>query len=537
MQFQPSRRTYAITTFLILLVCYGYFMPKWADWGANSRADLVYAFGDKGVLYIDDYHTNTGDLACFPGPFTAATDPNDKTGGTCAGHYYTDKSLGPSLLALPFYMVFKAVAALPPVEHFIESGKGIGSFADTLNPNGQAITSPDVLQANLRQGMALAFISLFASAIPSAILGMVVFLMAARFARKDSYAFILALAYGLGTMAFPYSSVLYQHQLSSFGTFVGFFLLWRVIYEKADLRWLWVVGFLFSFVVITEYPLVPMLAIIFIWAAWKMPNRMALYRLILAGIPLGLVFMAYNYIAFHSPIPVGYQYSTNWQNEHDIGFMSLTIPSLDNIYGLTFSPIRGIFLLSPFLLLAFWGFYYMWQERKDLHDVTIVFVLVVFAFFFYNSSSAMWWGGFTVGPRYLVPMLPFLCLPIIFVLNHLLEKRWGQVLTFVLVALSVFSVWVLTIGGQAWPPVDVSPVSFESMNTSPLYQYSLPLILKGDIARNYGILVGLHGFLSLIPLLLVLALVYFVVPRWLNRRDQLVNLNSQKLEKATGGTD
>src|SRR5262249_29154068 len=135
----------------------------------------------------------------------------------------------------------------------------------------------------------------------------------------------------------------------------------------------------------------------------------------------------------------------NWQNEHDIGFMSLTLPSLANIYGLTFSPIRGIFLLSPFLLLAFWGFYYMWQERKDLHDVAIVFVLVVIAFFFYNSSSAMWWGGFTVGPRYLVPMLPFLCLPIIFVLNHLLEKRWGQILTFVLVAASVFSVWVLTI--------------------------------------------------------------------------------------------
>jgi hypothetical protein len=98
MNAQPSRRTYAITLFLILMVCYGYFMPRWADWGANSRADLVYAFGDQGVLHIDDYHENTGDKACFPGPFDAATE-------TCTGHYYTDKSLGPSLLALPFYMV------------------------------------------------------------------------------------------------------------------------------------------------------------------------------------------------------------------------------------------------------------------------------------------------------------------------------------------------------------------------------------------------------------------------------------------------
>ena len=48
-----SRRAYAVILFLILVVCYGYFLPKWADWGANSRANLVYAVGDKGVLYIE----------------------------------------------------------------------------------------------------------------------------------------------------------------------------------------------------------------------------------------------------------------------------------------------------------------------------------------------------------------------------------------------------------------------------------------------------------------------------------------------------
>ncbi len=531
---KPSRRTYAITLFLILIICYGYFMPKWADWGANSRADLVYAFGDKGVLYIDDYHLNTGDKACFPGPFTPDPDPNNKLGGTCIDHYYSDKSLGPSLLALPFYMVFKAVAALPPVQRFIESGKSLGGFSDTLNPEGQAASSPEKLAENLRQGMALTFMTFFASAVPSALLGVVVFLMAARFARKDSYAFVLALGYGLATMAFPYSNALYQHQLSAFGAFVGFYLLYRVIYEAADLRWLWIVGVLFSFTVITEYPLVPMLAIIFIWAAVKMPNRMALYRVVLAAIPLGLLFAGYNYAIFHTPIPVGYEYSTNWQTEHETGFLSLTLPALDRIYGLTFSPVRGIFLMSPFLLLTFPGFYSMWQERKDRRGVTIMLGLVVFAFFFYNSSSAMWWGGFTVGPRYLVPMLPFLCLPIIFALNHILEKRWGQILTLVLYAISIFSVWTLTLGGQQWPPVDVSPTTFATMNNSPLYQYSLPLLLKGDIARNYGVLVGLRGFLSLIPLIVALAAVYFVVPRWLNHREQAVGLH---LEKATGGTD
>ncbi len=510
---RSSRRAYATTVFLILLVCYGYFMPKWADWGANSRADLVYAIGDRGVLHIDDYHENTGDKALFE------------------GHYYTDKSIGPSLLALPFYMVFKGIAALPPVDNFIQSGRGIGGFSDTLNPEGEGIRPEAVYQ-----GLALTFMTFFAMAVPSAVLGATVFLFAARFTPRDSYAMLLALAFGLATMAFPYSNVLYQHQIAAFGAFVGFFLLWRVIYEQASLNWLWVVGLLFGLATITEYPVVPFLGIIFLWAAWKMPNRLALYRVVLAAIPLGLIFAAYNYAIFRTPLPVGYEYSTNWQDEHQTGFMSLTMPSLERLYGLTFSPVRGIFLMSPFLLLVFPGFVWWWRERKDQRSAAVVSALVVIGFLLYNAASVMWWGGFTVGPRYLVPMLPFLALPVIFVFNHWLPKLWGKVVIGLLVAASLFSVWVLTIGGQAWPPVDVWPTTFELMNAhSPLWQYSLPLFLQGDIARNYGIIVGLRGLLSLLPLLAAVVVLYFGVPRLFRRYDR--TQPAPQLNRAAGGTD
>lgn len=503
-----SRRTYAITLFLMLLVSFGYFMPKWADWGANSRADLVYAIGDRGVLYIDDYHENTGDKACFPGPYDPETD-------TCNGHYYTDKSLGPSLLALPFYLVFKAVAALPPIERFIESGQSIGAFSDTLNPEGQGIRPQAVYQ-----GLALTFITFFATGIPSALLGVTVFLFAARFSRRDADAFLLALAYGLATIAFPYSNALLQHQLAAFGAFIGFFLLWRVVHKKADRRWLWVVGALFGLTAITEYPVVPFLGVIFLWAAIVMPNRLALYRVVLGAAPLGLIFAAYNYAAFNTPLPVGYEYSTLWQTEHQTGFLSLTAPSLERLYGLTFSPVRGLFLISPFLLLAFPGFVQMWRARRDQRGLAAVLLLVCAGFFLYNASSVMWWGGFTVGPRYLVPMLPFLALPIIFPLSSLLATWWGRALTAGLVLFSLFSVWVMTIGGQAWPPVNEWPLTFEQMNAhSPLFDYSLPLAAQGNIARNYGTLLGLRGLASLIPLLIALAAIAVLVPRWLGWRE------------------
>ena len=510
---QRTRRAYAITVFLILTVCYGYFMPRWADWGANSRANLVYAVGDMGVLHIDAYHENTGDKACYPGPYDLETD-------TCTGHYYTDKSLGPSLVALPFYMVFRTIAALPPIQRFIESGAGgMGNLTDTLNPEGAGLRSDAVYQ-----GMALTFMTFFAMAIPSALLGTVVFLFAARFTRRDLYAFILALTYGLATIAFPYSNVLYQHQMAAFSAFVGFFLLWRVIHEEASKHWLWLVGVLFGLATITEYPIVPFLGVIFLWAFIRMPDRWGMaVRVVLGAVPLGLIFAAYNMAIFNTPLPAGYEYSTLWQDEHNTGFMSLTTPTIERLYGLTFSPVRGIFLLSPVLLLAFPGMILMARRRPDQRDVLAIIIFTVLGFFAYNAASTMWWGGFTVGPRYLIPMLPFLALPMIFAFDTLLPRLWGALLTGALIAFSLFSVWALTIAGQGWPPLEGFPQTIDQMNaTFPLADHALPLLAEGNVARNYGgLLLDLPGLLSLLPLLLVVGVLLLAGPRLLaGRRDQ-----------------
>jgi hypothetical protein len=65
-----------------------------------------------------------------------------------------------------------------------------------------------------------------------------------------------------------------------------------------------------------------------------------------------------------------------------------------------------------------------------------------------------------------------------------------RVLTGILAGVSFVLVWVETIGGQGYP-------QFES---NPVFDYSLPRILTGDIARNIAMVVGLRGWHSLIPL-------------------------------------
>ena len=89
-----ARNRYSILVFLILFVCYSFFVPV-DNWAVTSRTAPVYALVDEGVLNIDTYHLMTGDKAYFE------------------GHYYTDKSIGPSLLAVPVYAIYKAFATRP----------------------------------------------------------------------------------------------------------------------------------------------------------------------------------------------------------------------------------------------------------------------------------------------------------------------------------------------------------------------------------------------------------------------------------------
>ena len=103
---RPQRR-HEVLIFLLLLLCTGYFVPRAGrgDWNATARADLVFAVVDRGVLWIDHYHENTGDKAYFE------------------GHYYAVGSIGPSLLALPAYLVLKPILALPPLARRLDQSE------------------------------------------------------------------------------------------------------------------------------------------------------------------------------------------------------------------------------------------------------------------------------------------------------------------------------------------------------------------------------------------------------------------------------
>lgn len=466
--------------FGVLLVCYTYFLPRWADWNVNSRMDLVLAVVDGHTLAIDAYYQNTGDYAAYQ------------------GHYYSDKAPGSSFLAIPFYFAYH-IAGGSALVSSLAPRLADTAFAYTLAPDGRGLTGD-----SLNFFAALTLVTFFSSVIPSALTAVLLYHLALEWASSPWYAVIVALAYGLATPAFAYANNLYGHQLSAFLLFAAFYLTYRAASGIRPLLYAALTGLTLGTALITEYPAALIVAGIGLYALFKWRNAKMIVLACLAGIPPLLLMFAYNFAIFQTPLPVGYLYSSLYEDLHHIGLISLTYPKLDTLFQLAFGVQRGLFLLSPYLLIAFAGFVWFARERAYRPEFLLSFWAVV-SFWLFNSSSAMWQGGFAVGPRYLVPMLPFLALPLVFVLNHA-RAAWARIAIGFTIVLSFVLIWLVTISGQQFP----------QYQPFPLIQYSLPLFWHGQVARNFGMLVNLRGLSSLIPLSLVL-LALFGAYLWKSR--------------------
>jgi len=174
--------------------------------------------------------------------------------------------------------------------------------------------------------------------------------------------------------------------------------------------------------------------------------------------------------------------------------LGFSAPSGEALWGITFSPYRGLFFLSPFLLLAVPGFWHFFRDKK--WRVEFVLLLgTVLAHLLLISCWYDWRGGFAIGPRNLLLILPDLVVAVGFCLRAWQRHPWGRRVFGLLALVSFALVWVARTAGQEFPPVVVR---------NPLIEFLWPKFRAGDIARNLGMAVGLSSWISLLPPLLVI---------------------------------
>ncbi len=440
--------------FFLIFFSFLYFFHSPPYHNINSRLDLVYAMVDKGTFVIDDYHRNTIDKAFFK------------------GHYYSDKAPGLSLFGALIYWLLK------------------------LLTKGHSL-SPEIVRYLMR---------VFTISLPSALLGLFFYRFLSHLTKKEALKITLTLGYSLGTLAFVYSTLFYGHQLAAVLAFSAFCL---VFINRTSLKsgYLAFSGFLMGYAFITEYStgIIYLLFLLYLWGCLISKRRIGYF--ILGSLAPILFLFFYNYTCFGHPFVFGYAYEVipSFRKEMGAGLMGLTHPSLHSLFLITLSPARGIFWLSPFLLLSFPGLYRLFRNRVYRREF-FLFSGIITGYRLFNCSYYLPGGGWAPGARHLVPALPFLCASSILVL-----ERQGIIFRKIFVSLVFLSLLFIFLVVSTSPHV---PPVF----TNTLFEFSLPLFLKGHLAQNGGMLLGIPGALSLSPLLLLFGILFFLLRKGLPKR-------------------
>jgi hypothetical protein len=227
---------------------------------------------------------------------------------------------------------------------------------------------------------------------------------------------VLVVVYALGTMAFSYAESFMSHQLTAVLLFGAFFCAWKVERKDWGERGYLLAGLAAGAVVTCEYTgalgvvCVSTYVVASRWKQWPALAR-AVGLVLVGAAPLLAGLLAYHHACFGSAFASGYKFlnDANYQGWHQGGFLGIKVPDGRAFVLSLFSPLRGLFALSPFLVASLPGLRALKAKDRALFVFTTV-LLVANGYFTSSFAYDSW--GWTVGPRHLTPMLPFLLLPV-----------------------------------------------------------------------------------------------------------------------------
>ncbi|MGB2897178.1 MAG: hypothetical protein WBB65_13560, partial [Anaerolineales bacterium] len=253
----------------------------------------------------------------------------------------------------------------------------------------------------------------------TALTGVIMYLILLSMGFRTETAIVGALTFGLGTMAWPFAKTLYRDVLLMF---CGAIIVLGLSISNNEERNKGYTGMALILLGLiggilakrTAWVMVPALAlaIIMAWKSSPTPNRMQrrfVAAVFLCGIAIivgAIIIPSKGLLARYSA--AHYTFAITRIIE---GLSASTLPA---ILGPFFSPGKSIFLFSPILILAPFGFARGWPEHKTVYTFIIITILLLVAAqaLFYREL----WAGIPVwGLRFMLlamPMMVILCAPI-----------------------------------------------------------------------------------------------------------------------------
>jgi hypothetical protein len=211
------------------------------------------------------------------------------------------------------------------------------------------------------------------------------------------------------------------------------------------------------------------------------------------GVPFAAALAVYQWICFGSPFVTSLERSGSF-TQKGLLFGVFGDPHAERLWAITFPEYRGLFFSSPILLFALAGMVMMWRQRAFRAEL-IAIVAITLVFLLSVASFNGWHGGAAFGPRYLLPVIPLLGIPMMFAADRV---RW------LWLAVGIASIAI----NLAATAVDAMPLDGVER---PLTGYIVPRLLHSEIslAQDSGNLgerlFGKGNAVSILPAVLWMA--------------------------------
>ncbi|MEA2154962.1 MAG: hypothetical protein QOE11_1102 [Solirubrobacteraceae bacterium] len=387
---------------LVAFACACAFVVQTPGWAQTSYMALSKALS-HGTAQIDTWHWESHDIAYD------------------AGHYYSVKPPGLVFATFPLYAALHAAGAERVAHDARVRAEGHGRYlwAARKPPIAyygyslrRAVAARDAIADDAPLTWALGLLGVL---VPALVLLLLVARCADRVAPGTGTA--AALTLGTGTLILPFSTLYFSHVLSAMLAFAAFALAWRERERAGPLRAgrLALAGVLAGLAIVCEYPLaIAALAVGLYVISRRGPGLVRRGAAYGAGVVAGTApLLAYQWWAFGSPLHMGYANAVaqTGLNGHavlglnDGGFFGVTAPRLaDGLALLTGG--RGLLTLTPVLAIAVAGVVAMHRDGHRAEARTIGGLAL--AYLVYNAGYWLPFGGGSPGPRFLIPILPFL---------------------------------------------------------------------------------------------------------------------------------
>jgi hypothetical protein len=362
---------FCLSFFLANVVLSAYYLDIWPTPNPVSRALPVLTFSQNRTLQIDKYANETIDKS--------------KVGD----HFYSDKAPLPTMLLIPVYEFMKLVH-LDRVS--ATTGKNFPVYIwrpNGLN-DGRELTFTEIIPALIAGSFLL-------GSIPFAGILLLSFSALNKSGWRLSPVWLVMFAF-YGSFVFVYSGTFFNH------VFAGFLLL--ISYIKLKEGGYLLSGLFLGLAFLSEYTVFVAAPVWLVLILINHRNWKHALHFVLGLAPSVIAIMIYNWQIAGSPFTALNAYHAHDNYQKLSRFYGLSLPSLDAIWGLSFSGTMGIFIFAPVLCII--GFLFIKRILSDRSSVEAVKAnsLTWFGilFFFAIASFFTWWGGWSYGPRYLAAL-------------------------------------------------------------------------------------------------------------------------------------